>query len=145
MTGSDTVTSGRWRPCARRASGAVAIVAALLLPLEAAAQPAKGRDYAVVWLAGYDGEIPAKATLRFGEDGRFSGFGGCNRLAGTYQVKGDTLSVREPGRTRKLCPQSLMIFEDAFIAAIAQAKGGAKLVGGDVVFSNNDSRLIVLK
>ena len=125
---------------------AVALVAATAIAsLEVAAQPALDRDYEVAWVAGFQGPIPAGAKLRFGPDGRFSGFGGCNRLMGTYSRTADALALSAPASTRALCSEPLMAFENAFVKAIAKAEAGARQVGAEVVLSTGSERLIVLK
>ena len=48
------------------------------------------------------------ATLTFSDaDSRVSGFAGCNRLAGTYQAKGDSLRIGPLALTRMACPSGM--------------------------------------
>ena len=48
------------------------------------------------------------ATLTFSDvDNKVSGFGGCNRLAGTYEVKGDSLRIGPLALTRMACPSGM--------------------------------------
>jgi putative lipoprotein len=56
--------------------------------------------------------------LLFGEPpGRVSGSGGCNRLAGAYQQKGDALTFGPIAGTRMFCTEGLAV-EDALGAAL---------------------------
>lgn len=52
---------------------------------------------------------------------RISGSGGCNRLVGSYQLAGHTISLGPMASTRMACMQG-METEDAFLAALTRAK-----------------------
>ena len=45
-------------------------------------------------------------TLKFGNDGRISGSGGCNTFGGSYQVQGDTVHFSQLFNTRRACVDS---------------------------------------
>jgi heat shock protein HslJ len=128
------------------AGAACAIAAVVTLAISqqpVAAQPAVDKDYAVTWIAGFQGTLPKGVVLRFGSDGRFSGFGGCNRLSGSYSRTGETLTLASPARTRVLCEADVMSFEDAFVTTLA--KSTAQQIGDEVVLSADGQRLVVLK
>jgi putative lipoprotein len=58
------------------------------------------------------------ATLTFSDAGKkVSGFAGCNRLAGTYEGKGDSLRVGPLALTRMACPSGMEL-ETKFGAAL---------------------------
>jgi heat shock protein HslJ len=44
-----------------------------------------------------------KITLRFGNDGRVSGSGGCNNYGGSYRVEGDRITFSQLFSTRRAC------------------------------------------
>lgn len=56
-----------------------------------------------------------------GRLGGFGGFGGCNALAGSYQVDGERLELGPVATTMMACPEG-MDTEAAFTAALAQAR-----------------------
>jgi heat shock protein HslJ len=61
-------------------------------------------------------------TLRFGEDGRASGSTGCNSYSGTYQVRGDNLSVGRLISTKRAClDQNANQQEQKFLSALESA------------------------
>ncbi len=64
-----------------------------------------------------DGE--SAPTLAFAEDGRVSGFAGCNRLMGHYELAEPALKVSAVGLTRMACPAPAMTLEGRFVAALA--------------------------
>lgn len=60
-------------------------------------------------------------TVRFAEDGTFSGLGSCNRLMGAYTVEGDRgLKIGPVATTLMACPSGEDI-ETAFAAALEAA------------------------
>ena len=61
-------------------------------------------------------------TLKFGEDGRASGSTGCNSYSGTYQVRGDNLSVGRLISTKRAClDQNANQQEQKFLSALESA------------------------
>ncbi|MDM7921389.1 MAG: META domain-containing protein [Pyrinomonadaceae bacterium] len=63
-----------------------------------------------------------RAFLEFDADaGRFSGNAGCNRMFGTYTVKGSAIDFGPAGTTRMHCGPA-MAAETEFLAALSQAK-----------------------
>jgi copper homeostasis protein (lipoprotein) len=53
------------------------------------------------------------------EDGRFGGFGGCNRLLGSYRVDGERLELSPAASTMMACPEG-MDTERAFIETLGR-------------------------
>ena len=51
-------------------------------------------------------------------DGQVTGFGGCNRLMGSFDVSGDHLRFGPVARTLMACSEEKMRMEDAFLAAL---------------------------
>lgn len=64
--------------------------------------------------------IGSRITARFGDDGRVSGTGGCNRYAASYSTAGSAIHVAPPQVTRRTCetPQKIMEQEALFLAAM---------------------------
>jgi heat shock protein HslJ len=51
-----------------------------------------------------DDKVP---VLRFGEDGKIGGFGGCNNYFGGFSLNGRTIKVGEIGSTKMLCEDTM--------------------------------------
>lgn len=61
------------------------------------------------------------ATVAFDEDGRISAFAGCNRMAGSYTVKGRVLNISRLMSTRMACfPQQKLMDEQALAESLAK-------------------------
>lgn len=80
-----------------------------------------GREWSLTSLGGAPAEAGnggKPATLTFSDaDKKVSGFAGCNRLAGTYEGKGDSLRVGPLALTRMACPSGMEL-ETKFGAAL---------------------------
>jgi heat shock protein HslJ len=72
-------------------------------------------------LPGRDAKALAAAgqplTMRL-QEGRVSGFSGCNRLVGSYAVENDTVTLSQLAGTMMACPEPAMALESAFRAAL---------------------------
>jgi heat shock protein HslJ len=85
-----------------------------------------GTDWRLVSLGPAGGEAGLVAgttvTLKFGEDGRASGSTGCNSYSGTYQVRGDNISIGRLISTRRAClDQNANQQEQRFLSALEAA------------------------
>jgi len=61
-------------------------------------------------------------TANFGEDGRIGGSTGCNSYGGTYEVRGDTITIGRLVSTRRAClDQNANEQERGFLAALEAA------------------------
>jgi heat shock protein HslJ len=87
-------------------------------------QSLPGRDAKALGAAG------RPLTMRL-EEGRVSGFSGCNRLVGSYTVEGDVVTLSQLAGTMMACPEPAMALEGAFRAAL----------GGPLRFSIAGDRL----
>ncbi len=96
------------------------------IPAPAAGQGApdggiEGRTWRLTHLTGLaDEELAAirdGVTVRL-EDGRLQAFGGCNRMAGSYTLAADHLTVGALAGTMMACPQPAMRVESAFGKAL---------------------------
>ena len=90
---------------------------AALLALGQGATPApsgppgdlEGTAWRAVELAGAAGPVapePREPHLVFGAAGRLTGSDGCNRLTGSYAIKGEGISFGEIASTQMACPDS---------------------------------------
>jgi putative lipoprotein len=59
-----------------------------------------------------------RALLRFNEDGKLTGRGGCNRFFGTFKTSGTDINLGPIGSTRMACREPIMQRENAFFAAL---------------------------
>ncbi|MGI9330318.1 MAG: META domain-containing protein [Gammaproteobacteria bacterium] len=60
----------------------------------------------------------AQSTVRFDQEGRAAGNGGCNRYFGEYTLVDSSLRFGTIGSTRMACPEALMNQEQDFFAAL---------------------------
>jgi len=74
---------------------------------------------------------PDGYTVHFSADGRFSGQLSCNRMNGSYEVKGDTLVFGPIASTMAFCP------DDGILATYSAALNGA------VTYTIQDGQLVV--
>ncbi len=86
--------------------------------------PVSGNAWQLVQMDGRTFDAPEDAfVLTFGNDGRVSGRGSCNRLSGTYEndnSKG-TLSMGAMVSTRMMCPDQQN--EDRFVKLLGEVDG----------------------
>ncbi len=83
-------------------------------------------------------------TLQLGLDNaQAAGFGGCNRLAGSYTLEGSALSFGPLVSTRMACPD-VMETEAAFGLALAAVRGW-RLNGAELELTAGDSVLATLR
>jgi heat shock protein HslJ len=87
-----------------------------------AAAPIEGPTWRLTALRGLDanalqaGDEPV--TARF-QDGRVSGFSGCNRFFGGYSLTGDRVEIGQMAGSMMACPEPSMILEHAVTSALA--------------------------
>lgn len=64
-----------------------------------------------------------RITAHFGDDGRVTGSAGCNQYFANYEVKGESISIAQPGATRRFCaePEGIMDQEVQFLEALRSA------------------------
>jgi putative lipoprotein len=113
-------------------------------------RPAKleGREWSLVELGGkpanasLDGKTPN--LLLNANDRRLSGSGGCNRLVGGYELRGQSLHFTPAGLTRMACPEHLMTQEQAFVTAL-QSTTSYRIVGDTLELSDSSQVLARFK
>jgi heat shock protein HslJ len=90
--------------------------------------------------------VDATQTLAFGSDGRVTGYGGVNRLAGTYKFSPQgVLSFPAPGliTTRMAGPPEIMDKERAYLKGLAQATR-AIVARGALQLQNEDGATVLV-
>ena len=62
-------------------------------------------------------------TAAFGEDGKLTGFSGCNNYHAAYEVDGAAISIGPAAATRKMCaePENVMEDETGYLLALERA------------------------
>jgi len=102
-----------------------------------------GVEWSLVELNGAPAPLGAgdrPATLTLGDSARASGFGGCNRIAGSYELAGDSLRFGPLISTRMACDQGMEL-EQAYGAALEATRrfrvteAGLELLGADGVIA----------
>jgi heat shock protein HslJ len=57
------------------------------------------------------------------QDGRVTGYSGCNEFFGSYDLKGDALTFGPLGMTRRFCADVAGEVEQAFLSVLSKARG----------------------
>ena len=95
-------------------------VAAALLPSAVAAEDVglAGSEWRPLQVGDLMAPDETDAFVQFKGEGDLSGFSGCNRFFGSWQIDGDTIVMGPIGSTRMACPEPLMGFESALFEAL---------------------------
>jgi heat shock protein HslJ len=80
--------------------------------------------------------------IHFHSDGTLSGYGGCNRITGSYQVADDRLEIGPLGATRMACAEPVMSFEIAFLEALESASL-VEVRDGRITLKNDNGDMLV--
>ena len=73
-----------------------------------------GSEWRPLWLGELGVEPVDGLFVRFEGAGRLAGYGGCNRLFGTYEMTDEArLEIGPLGATRRACPEPVMVREQA--------------------------------
>jgi len=73
-------------------------------------------------------------------DHRLSGSGGCNRLAGKYELGTESLRLAPAGTTMMACPEELMQQESDFVSALRMTSGYR--ISGDMLELRSGDRVL---
>ncbi len=73
-------------------------------------------------------------------DHRLSGSGGCNRLAGKYELGAGSLKLAPAGTTMMACPEELMQQEGDFVSALRMTSGYR--ISGDTLELRSGDRVL---
>ena len=93
----------------------------------------------------FDGKAPvkdSKITLNFGADGSLSGSTSCNRLATTYTLNGEDLSIAQGAGTMMACDAPVMEQEKAILALLAGVNAFGVADDGALLLKTADGRTI---
>ena len=82
------------------------------------------------------------SDITFDQDGRYSGSGGCNNFMGNYELKDDTLTLKQGLSTMMACP--IMSQEAKFFQAM-QEVDGYKIIGDVLDLSHEGHSLLRFK
>lgn len=81
-----------------------------------------GQEWRIVEVDGeHLQESDPPLTLGFAPDGKLTGFAGCNRLLGHYELADGVLKLAQPALTRMACAPAVMALESRVVAALAAA------------------------
>lgn len=93
------------------------------------------------------GEEPVDAAsmlrLRFANDGKLNGHGGCNRFSGTYTKTPTGIDISPVGATRMACPEPQMRLETRLFDALGQT-AGIENRGGRLILSDASGRVLAV-
>ena len=89
---------------------------------------------------GVEGQPP---SLRFEQENKITGNGGCNKLFSSFTVEGRTISMNEIGSTRMMC-EGKMELEEAFIDILGM-KLRAIFDSGKLVLTSEGSNRMIFK
>ncbi len=72
--------------------------------------------------------LPESASIfvKFEAGGRLSGYSGCNRFFGSYEIADDGITIGPLGATRMACPEPVMALESVFLETLQAAEGFAR-------------------
>ena len=100
----------------------LSVVLALGLGLADAAMAHEQKLEGTEW--GLIGEQGDKARfISFAGSGRLFGFGGCNRISGTYEQHDGQLTISPLATTRMACESDVMTREAEFIEMLGKVRG----------------------
>ena len=81
--------------------------------------------------------------VAFSDDGKVTGFGGCNRFFGGYTVSGNSIKIGPLASTRKGCPDTLNL-EVEFFKALQEAETFQQTDEALVLFGPDGAKLAEL-
>ena len=85
----------------------------------------RAAEWTVEEFAGKSPVKDSKITLNFGADGSLSGSSSCNRLATSYKLTGESLTIAQGAGTMMACEAPVMEQESAFLALLPQVNRSA--------------------
>jgi heat shock protein HslJ len=92
-----------------------------------------------------DPAAPKKPSLRLDTaEKKMSGFAGCNRMFGSYELDGTSLHFGSVGATRMMCPDAMEI-ENAFMAALSATRSYMLKDGALALADSSGTTIAVLR
>jgi len=133
----------------------ITMILATITLMSAAASAAQGiagesELLGTAWLAedidGHGVIDRVRSTLEFPETGQVAGLAACNRYFGSVSLTGETIAVGNLASTRKMCPESLMIQEQRFMATLSKANRLELTQEGQIllIYANNPTATLRL-
>ncbi len=133
---------------------AVTLAATILLALAACSgagpgagpdDPFDGTSWVLIWY-GENSLLPGREITATFEDGQVSGSAGCNTYGGTYQVRGDSISVSDLFATEMAClePEGIMEQEQTYLEFLADAQSFDRHSGRMLIFRSDGEALTFL-
>jgi heat shock protein HslJ len=107
--------------------------------------PLIGTRWNLATLAGEAIKLPEGVEnpyLSVAEDGRLSGFGGCNKLMGTMKLEGNAISFPGLGSTKMYCEKS-QAMETSFMTAL-RATNSFRIDGDKLTLLDQSNELATL-
>ena len=88
-------------------------------PVTAGGPNLAGTAWVAETIAGGGVVGPAESVIRFEDDQRVSGHGGCNAFTGTYEIRGEQIVLGPLATTRRACGAAIDEQERRFLAALS--------------------------
>lgn len=117
-------------------------VLAASLASSAAAQTLAGSEWGPVEIAGAAFEPFSETFLRFEQDGRVIGNGGCNSLRGQFVTNGNAILFGPAAMTRMACREAISKQEATFVLAL-QAARLFERDGVNLMLSDNEGNVVM--
>lgn len=95
---------------------------ASILASTAAAQMLPGSEWAPTEMNGVTIPAEPEVFLRFEQDARYFGTGGCNSIRGQFVTNGDAILFGPSAATMMACPEEIMKRENEFLKTISVAR-----------------------
>ena len=118
------------------------LVAASIWSMAASAEGLPGSEWEPTELNGESFAAISEIFLRFEQDGRFFGNGGCNAFQGSFVTNGDAILFSPAAMTRMACPPEISQQETDFTAALMTVRMFER-DGIALVLSNGESDVVL--
>ncbi|MEE4189564.1 MAG: META domain-containing protein [Roseobacter sp.] len=107
----------------KRILKSLALCAAFLGTTPAMAEQLPGSEWGPTELNGSAFAPIKDVFIRFDQDGRFFGSGGCNTMRGSFVTNGDAILMGPAATTMMACPEDQMKQEYEFLQALNSIRG----------------------
>lgn len=87
----------------------------------------------------------SRATLHFGEDGRLSGSGSCNRYFASFTLTGETLTIGRAASTMMACAPPLLDQEQRFLGILQEVQRFEIGAAGELVLIDRSDRRVTAR
>jgi heat shock protein HslJ len=83
--------------------------------------PLAGSEWRPMIIGQVESQTSTEMFVRFGQNGKLEGDGGCNKFFGNYSTTGQSIEIGPLGATRMSCPDAVMDNERQFMKALGDA------------------------